>query len=158
MALSGGIKLVLLLCAIAAAGVVLMAAGGWYWWTHHSREFFESSRAVIDEGRAAGRRLDEGACLALAVDRHRKDAAGAMGAAVRNNLWLTGCLEASRPQRKFCEGVPPYDSPVAVGAWAGLACAKQGISDSFCSNLYSNVAKYCSSSRREARMARKQGG
>lgn len=152
MALSGGIKLVLVLCAIAVAGVLLMVAGGWYWWTQHSRDFFESSRTVMDEGRTAGRRLDEPACLALAIDRHRRQGSNSMTAAVRNNLWLAGCLETSRPQPRFCEGVPSYESPVAVGAWAGLACAQQGISDPYCGNLYSNVAKYCSSSRREDRM------
>jgi len=152
MALSGGARLVLVLLAIAAGGVALMTAGAWYWWTNHSQEFLDSGKAVMLEGRAAGRRLDEPACLAIAVDRHRREGGGSMTAAVRNNLWLAGCLETSRPQRQFCEGVPSYDSPVAVGTWAGLACAQQGISDPYCGNLYSNVAKYCSSSRRKDRM------
>jgi hypothetical protein len=154
MPMSSGVKLLLILLAIAAAGILAIGAGAWYWWSHHSKDFLESGKAVMLEGQAAGRKLDEAACVAFAVDRHRKDGAGSMGASVRNNLWLTGCLEASRPQPKFCEGVPSYDSAVAVGTWAGLSCAQQGLSDPYCGNLYGGVAKYCSSPARARKLGK----
>ena len=141
-------KLFVILAAIAVAGSLLIGGGAWYWWQHHSAEFLESGKAAIAEGQATGRRLDEGACMVLAIDRHKADWNRTMASAVRNNLWLSGCLDASRAQDKFCEGVPSQDDVVAAGLWAASSCARHGFSDSYCGNLFSSAVKYCGSAKR----------
>ena len=145
-------KLFVILAAIAAAGLLLIGGGAWYWWKHHSAEFLESGKAAMTEGQAAGRRLDEGACMVLAIDRHKADWNRTMASAVRNNLWLSGCLDASRAQEKFCDGVPAKDDVVGAGLWAASSCARHGFSDSYCGNLFSSAVKYCGSAQRAEKL------
>jgi hypothetical protein len=146
------VKLFAILAAIAVAGSLLVGGGAWYWWTHHGAEFLDSGKAAMMEGQASGRVLDEGGCMTQAIERHKADWNRTMASAVRNNVWLSGCLDASRVQEKFCDEVPSYDNVVAAGLWAASACANQGLSDSYCGNLVSNAVKYCSSPKRAEKL------
>src|SRR5512147_853425 len=98
-------KLIAILLAIAVAGTALIGAGVWYWWSHYSAEFIESGKSAISEGEASGRSLDEGGCMTRAIERHKADWNRNVASAVRNNLWLSGCLQTSRIQDHFCDGV-----------------------------------------------------
>ena len=145
-------KLFAILAAIAVAGALLVGGGAWYWWSHHSAEFLESGKAAMMEGKASGRALDEGGCMTRAIERHKADWNRSMASAVRNNVWLSGCLNASRVQEKFCDEVPSYDNVVAAALWTASTCASLGLSDSYCGNLVSNAVKYCSSSKRAEKL------
>lgn len=146
------VKLLSILAAIALAGALLIGGGGWYWWTHYGTEFLESGKTAIMEGEASGRSLDESGCMAQAIERHKADWNRTMISAIRNNVWLSGCLDTSRVQEKFCEGVPSDDDVMAAALWAASACANQGLSDSYCGNLVSNAVKYCSSPKRAEKL------
>jgi hypothetical protein len=145
-------KLFALLVAIAVAGAALIGGGAWYWWEHHSSGFLASGKAAMMEGEASGRTLDESGCMVQAIERHKADWNLTLASAVRNNLWLSGCLDASRAQEKFCDNVPSYGNVVAAGLWAASACANHGLSDSYCGNLFSSAVKYCSSPRRAEKL------
>ena len=139
----------LLIIIAAVLGVALLIAGGaWYWWRQNASEFLDAGAAAIAEGQNSGRGADEAGCMAAALERHKADGSKRMGAAVRNNLWLTACLDASKAKEKFCDGVPAHDSLLAVGAWAGASCVQQGFADPYCGNLFAVVTKYCSSPQR----------
>ena len=146
-------KLFAILVAIALGGVLLIGAVGWYWWHNHSTDLLEAGKTAIGEGEAAGRQLDEGACIVLAIDRHKADWNLTMASAVRINLWLGGCLETSRVQERFCDGVPDKDDVLAAGLWAASSCARHGLSDSYCGNLFSTVARYCASPNRAGKLS-----
>lgn len=148
--MSSGGKLLLILGLMAVGGVLLIGGGAWYWWQHHGMDFLESGKAVIEDGRKSGEKLQEGGCVALAVDRHK--AGPGMAATIRNSVWLTGCLDTSGPQADFCDGVPSPENPIAVGLWTAGACLQHGLSDSYCSSLFQNVPKYCSSPARAEKM------
>jgi hypothetical protein len=138
-------KLFLILLGIAVAGLLLIGAGARYWWDRHSAELIEAGKAAVADGQRTGSRIEEAACVVLAVESHKSNRQWGITSAVQNGLWLTGCLDASRPQQKFCEGVPSPDSPVAIGVWSATACAKHGSSDSSCHTIFQTVSKYCSS-------------
>ena len=148
------VKLLVILAAIAVGGSLLIGGGAWYWWTYHGTEFLESGKVAIMEGEASGRALDEGGCMAQAIERHKADWNRTMPSAIRNNLWLTGCLDTSRVQDKFCEDLPAEDDIMAAALWAASACANNGMSDSYCGKLVSNAVKYCSSPTRAKKLKR----
>ncbi len=145
-------KLLAILAAIAVAGTLLIGGGAWYWWTNHGTEFLDSGKAAMMEGEASGRSLDESGCMTQAIERHKADWNRTMASAIRNNVWLAGCLDASRAQDKFCDDVPSNDDVMAAALWAASACANQGLSDSYCGNLVSNAVKYCSSPKRAEKL------
>jgi hypothetical protein len=134
-------RLFLVLGLIAVGGLVLIGGVAWLWWDRNANELIESAKVVAAEGQKTGRNLQEGGCVGLALERHKSDPS--MVATIQNGLWLTGCLETSRPQKSFCESVPPQDNPVVSGVWAGSACAQYGFSDPYCHMLFQNVSKYC---------------
>lgn len=146
------VKLLAILAAIAVGGALLIGGGAWYWWTNHGTEFLDAGKTAIMEGEASGRALDESGCMAQAIERHKADWNRTMASAIRNNLWLNGCLDTSRAQDKFCDGVPANDDVMAAALWAASACANQGMSDSYCGNLVSNAVKYCSSPARAEKL------
>ena len=146
------VKLLAILAAIAVVGALVIGGGGWYWWTYHGKEFLDSGAAAMMEGEASGRALDEGGCMTQAIDRHKADLNRTMATAIRNNVWLAGCLNSSRVQEKFCDDVPAGDDIVAAALWAASACANNGMSDSYCGNLVSNAVKYCSSPKRAEKL------
>ena len=145
-------KLFLILAGIAAVGVLVIGAGAWYWWDRHSQEVIEAAKLAVADGQKAGRRVEEAACVVLALERHKSDWNRGMASAVRNGLWLNGCLDAAKPQQRFCDGVPPPDSAIASGVWAGTACAQHGFSDPYCQTLFRNVSKYCASPQRAEKL------
>ena len=145
-------KLFLTLVIIAIGGLLLIGGGAWYWWNQHSAELIEAAKATVAEGQQSGRTLEESGCVIQALERHKADWNRTMASAIRNGLWLTGCLDASRPQQRFYDGVPPEDNPVATGVWAGSACVHYGLTDPYCHTLFQNVSKYCASPRRAAKL------
>jgi hypothetical protein len=142
-------KLFLILGLIAVGGVVLIGGGVWYWWKHHSAEFLEAGKATLADGRKSGESLEESGCVIHAVERHKAD--GSMGSVIRNSVWLSGCLDTSKPQQGFCDGVPSEDNPFAVGVWAAGACVHYGLADPYCHTLFQEVSKYCSSPARSGK-------
>ncbi len=145
-------KLFGILALVALGGAALIGGGGWYWWTHYGTEFLDSGATAMTEGQASGRALDEGGCMTQALERHKADWNRTLASAVRNNIWLSACLDASRAQERFCDDVPSYDNLVAAAVWSASVCANHNLADSYCGNLVSNAVKYCSSPKRAAKL------
>jgi uncharacterized membrane protein YhaH (DUF805 family) len=138
--------------AVAADVVLALAGSGWYWWAHHGEEFLASGRSATEEGRRAGASIDEGDCVVQALHRHTANGDLALGSSVLNALSLTGCLQTSRAQAPFCDGVPARNEAFAGGAWIAAECSQRGLSDNFCPNLFQQVVYYCSSPARAAKL------
>jgi len=147
--MSGIGKLFLILGLIAIAGLLAITGGAWYWWKHHSVEFLEAGKATLADGRRSGESLEEGGCVIRAVESHKGERS--IGSAIRNSVWLSACLQTSKPQQGFCDGVPSQDNPLAVGVWAASACAYHVLSDPYCHTLFQEISKYCSSPARAAK-------
>lgn len=139
---------------LTVVGSSLIGAGAWYWWNQHSGEFLNAGKAANAEGKKSGAGQKEGACLAEALARHKAGANGSFGTAVRNSVWLSSCLDASTPHEKFCVGVPGHTEIVAGSIWITQMCALHGLSDSYCTNLFQNIPKYCSSLGRVEKLNR----
>ena len=151
--MSGLGKLLLILGLVAVGGLALIGGGAWYWWKHYGTEMLEAGAATLEDGRKSGEQLQEAACVSLAVDRHKSGPG--LASTVRNSLWLSGCLDTSRPQADFCDGVPNEANPLAVGTWTAGACVQRGLADPYCSSLLQAVAKYCSSGARSEKLKKR---
>jgi len=141
--------------AIAIAGVAIIGAtlaGAWWWWQQNAERLKESARASYAEGRRAGAALTESGCLAAAFERHRDPQNQAFAESIRTNLILRGCLDVSRVEAAFCEGVPAKDNVVTLGAWAAQRCISLNFADSYCSQILTQVAKHCASPERALKL------
>lgn len=146
--MSSNAKVLLILIIIVLGLAAMVTGGAWYWWRQNSADLLESGSVAMDGGHKHGSATDEAGCIAAMVERHKADGSKQLGASVRNSLWLTACLEASKVNEKFCDGVPHGDSIIATGTWAATSCVQHGFSDPYCGNLFSAVPKYCSSPSR----------
>ena len=141
-------NLVLTLISIAVVGVIVIGGIAWFWWQQNSAEFISNAKVVAAEGYKYGGNLNEGECVVRALEKHKADWNRSIMSGVRNGLWLTGCLSASKLEEKFCVDVPPESEFVSVGVWTGTVCAQHDFSDSYCPSLIRNISKYCSSTER----------
>jgi hypothetical protein len=145
-------KVFLTLAAIAVVGVLLVGGGAWFWWNHNGADMLEAGKVAIQEGQRSGTELTESSCVSTSMDRHKAGANSSFSSALRNNLWLTGCLNASKPQEQFCAGVPRQDEILTMAMWSAQKCAQSGIEDSTCPNLLQSIAKYCASPQRAEKL------
>lgn len=137
--------------------LLLLVAAGWYWWHANGESMMAEGKAAIIEGRKRGAAVDEAACVAEVLERHHLDREGSVSAVMARTIWLSGCLHTSRVAASFCEGVPPADELIKAGTWAGAACTQQGLDVGYCQPLYQQIAEYCSSPLRAAKVARPPG-
>ena len=108
--------------------------------------------AAIDGVRNNGSSSDQGDCLAHALRRHKAGDASSFGPAVINGAQLGSCLRLSRSSESFCAAVPVQSDADAVAAWARGSCARQGLTDVYCSSLMQQVPMYCSAPARAAKI------
>jgi hypothetical protein len=144
-----------LLLAIVLAGlaiVVAVAIGAWWWWKENAEQLKESAKAAYAEGQRAGANLSESDCLARAVTRHGNKDNQTILESIRSNLIFRGCLDTSKVERKFCDGVQPKDDLLSHATWAAQSCANVGFTDSYCPQMMGQLAEYCSSQKRAAKL------
>jgi hypothetical protein len=145
----------LIVIAVIFAAFVLMISAGWYWWHVHGESVVTSGRAALTDGRRRGAGVDEAACLAEVLQRTRADQDGGMSEVIARSIWLDGCLGTSRPAASLCEGVPPPHEIINMSHWVLAACTRQDLANPGCQSLLQEVAKYCASPGRAAKLARR---
>jgi len=145
-------KVVLWIFGVLFALVLIVAGAGYWWWQKNAAGMMEAANAAMLDGRKRGAAMEESGCVTEAVGRHKADTNPSIAGSVKNGLFLRGCLDASKAQAKFCEGVPAKGNAVQIGVWAGQACAGAGLSDTYCPSLMQQVAEYCSSQARTSKL------
>ena len=106
------------------------------------------------KGDARGSAVDETTCVAEVRQRQRADVDGKLGEAISRSIWLNGCLESSRAVASFCEAVPAPTEFLKLGTWVSENCSGEGVAgQEGCQSIYQEVAKYCASPRRAAKLA-----
>jgi len=131
------------------AGLALLLAGGVrYVWAVHGDHILAAGKASMDEGRQDGLSLGESGCLADALQRHGSESTVSFTSSVSNGLRLSGCLESSGTEARFCDRVPALGEILTAATWANAACTLQGFSDPSCPNIFQSVVRYCASAGR----------
>jgi hypothetical protein len=120
-------------------------------WAVRGESILAAGRASMAEGRQAGLSRGESGCLADALRGHGRDDPVSLASSVSNSARLSGCLESSRREAHFCDGVPAQHDILAVAMWVNAACSQPGFSDPFCQNIFHSVARYCASADRDGK-------
>ncbi|MGB8508792.1 MAG: hypothetical protein WCD76_10325 [Pyrinomonadaceae bacterium] len=128
--------LVLVLCAAGVVGF------GVYMWRQHGPQLIESSKRTMDEGGEYGGTTDNQGCVNEAVARHRKSEG--FGDLIKTNLFLSACLDTSRPTPAFCDEVPKRMEFIKGAQWQMEQCQHYGLStEKQCGQLFQRVQQFC---------------
>lgn len=126
--------LVMLLVAAVVAGVYVVRRYG--------PELVEATKRNVEEGQEYGRRTDNEGCLNEAVARQVR--AEGFRDLFKNNLFIRGCLEASRPTPGFCDDVPHRTDFMKAIAWQAQQCQRHGLTQQQqCGQLFQQVQQFC---------------
>src|SRR5712691_4891690 len=128
---------VILLVLVIAAGV----AAGIYWLSAHSGEFLEKSKQSMVEGQRFGKATDNQGCLTESISRYKQDTG--FSGALSTQLFLQGCLQASRETPGFCDDVPKRTEFIRSAQWQQQQCAHNNLRDSYCPQIFSQVQTFC---------------
>lgn len=143
--MSTWIKALLIISICFVLLIVGVVAFGAYWLSTHKDELVKTAENARADGAAFGARTDNQGCLTEVLRRHKEH--HGFSDAILNNLFLSGCLQASRPTSGFCDGVPKTSEIKDSVSWRLKKCTDAGLSDSYCSNLFGEVQKYCESDK-----------
>ena len=149
-------KKVLLIIFGGLFAVAIAVVGGGYWFfKHQAADFFKETQAAAAEARKAGANMSEVLCFDRAAERLKTPAGRSISGSIRNSVVLTACMQASQPIASFCDGVPEYGNILSGAVWEAKTCAAidEGGAE-YCTHLVREVAKYCSSPLRAAKLAR----
>ncbi len=139
--MSRTIKIILIVGGSVALLFVIVVGAGVYLLSKHGGEYLEAGKRTIEEGEQAGRRTDNAGCLREALARHKQNPS--FTNSIANNLFLRGCLEASRPTEGFCDDVPKPTEFVKAAQWQIRRWQQAGLSDNYCKQLFSQVQSFC---------------
>ena len=139
--MSGLVKGLLISGGVIVLVVLIIIGVGVYWVSMHGGEWLDKTKKSVAEGQDFGKGTDNQGCLAEAISRHRKDAS--MSSAIGTQVFLAACLPSSRETPDFCEGVPGRMEFLKSGQWQVEQCHKEGLTDSYCPQLFAAVQNFC---------------
>ncbi len=139
--MSRNVKIILSVVVSVVLLFIVVVGASVYWLSKHTGEYLEAGRQTIEEGERYGQRTDNAGCLREALARHKGNTS--FTSSLANNLFLRGCLEASRPTESFCNDVPKPTEFVKTARWQIRQCQQAGLSDSYCGQLFSQVQSFC---------------
>jgi len=134
---------VLLIIAIVVVVLILGVVGtGVVWWMKNKDALMARAKEVVAEGKEFGGHSDNQACVDEALNRYKKEPG--FGSAMSTNIFLRGCLEASKPTDGFCESVPKTTDFMTSAEWQLEQCRRVDLAkDSYCRQLFQPVQQFC---------------
>jgi hypothetical protein len=142
------LKVLLIVGGLLFVLVVAAAVGLFYVARTYGPRLAEAGKHSMEEGREYGRRTDNEGCLNEAVARHAR--AEGFQELLKNTLFLTPCLEASKPTPHFCDDVPGRMEIMKGAQWQMDECKRYGLKpESQCGQLFQQVQQFCERRRAE---------
>jgi hypothetical protein len=84
--------------------VVGVIAAGVFWLSRNKDTLIARGKAVVTEGKDAGRKTDNQCCIDQSIFRYKK--APGFANSIEASVFMQTCLQHSRPTPGFCDGVP----------------------------------------------------
>jgi hypothetical protein len=140
-------KVILGIVAAIVLVVILAVIGVVLWWQkgggkEMAKSAIESAEKSEKEGKDFAKNADNEQCVAEALQRDRRNSS--MSGAIGTNLFLQGCLRASKETPGFCTGVPKPTQLIDGPRWQIDQCRKRGAAnDQFCPQLMQKIQEHC---------------
>ena len=138
----GWAKTVIIVTVILVLLVTGAIAGGVYWLARSKDALTARSKAITTEGTDFGHRTDSQGCVDESVSRYKK--APGFGSSISTSIFMTACLDASRPTRGFCAEVPNQRNFSRSPEWRIEQCRHFDLaSDKYCAEFFGPVQQFC---------------
>lgn len=127
-----------------AVVVVIGAIGigvGIYWFSTHGRELLDKSMQSMADGRKFGAGTDNEGCVTESTSRYKQSPG--FNSALSTQLFLQGCLQASRETTGFCDTVPKRTEFIKSASWQAEQCSRHDLRDSYCPQIFAQVQTFC---------------
>ncbi len=131
---------------IAAVLMVLLVVGaigaGIWWWSRNKDTLIARGKAVVAEGKDAGRKSDNQGCVDQSISRYKK--APGFASSIETSIFMQTCLQNSRPTPGFCDEVPRETEFIKTAQWRIAQCSRVDLSsDHNCQQLFKPVQQFC---------------
>ncbi|HQR35206.1 MAG TPA: hypothetical protein PLK30_20880 [Blastocatellia bacterium] len=118
--------------------VLMLGAGACvYYFSQLTGQIKEDQKAAERFGETA----DQAACLKETFARSKGKSS--ITAAASNSIFLSTCLQKSRPTPGFCDDVPSSDDKEKTKAWIKNKCQEVGEDNLTCGSVYGIVLGHC---------------
>jgi hypothetical protein len=132
----------LIISVVVVVIIIAMGIGiGIYWFSTHGRAFLDQSVQSMAEGRKFGLGTDNQGCVTQTLSRYKKSPG--FNSALSTQLFLKGCLPASKETPGFCDTIPRQTEFVKSARWQAEQCAQQSLRDSFCPQIFAQLQTFC---------------
>ena len=131
---------------VAAALLVTCFGGGYYLLNHYAGPMMEQTKIVVKEGKEFGINTENSACLSEAKTRYTDE--NEMTGGMKEMMFLSSCLRASKVTPGFCDGVPSARDIAKSQPWQKEQCGGTiGPRDVKCSLLMAALQEHCHPAR-----------
>jgi hypothetical protein len=138
----GWAKALIIVAVLLVVFVVAIVAAGVFWWSRNKDTLIAKGKAQVTEGKETGRATDNQGCVNQSVDRYKADRG--FTAVIGNSIFMSTCLQASRPTPGFCDDVPRQMEFTATAKWRLAQCEHFDLSgDKYCQQLFTPVQQFC---------------
>ncbi|MFN2492739.1 MAG: hypothetical protein ABR501_07645 [Pyrinomonadaceae bacterium] len=138
----GWAKALIIVAVIVVLLVVGAIAAGAFWWSRNKDTLIARGKAVVTEGKEAGRNSDNQGCVDQSIARYKK--APGFTSVIETSIFMQTCLQHSRPTPGFCDDVPKETEFSRTVEWRTTQCRQADLaSDNYCQQLFKPVQQFC---------------
>ncbi len=135
------LQLLVSLSGALLAFVMLTFGYGIYWWIGNRNRLVNEAIISQKDGISFGKTSDNKGCVKEAFQRH--DLCKTYRCHVKNNIFLTSCLDRSPKTIGFCRDVPRKRNLLESKKWRDEQCQIMGKDTPHCRKLHGLIQSRC---------------
>jgi len=138
----GWLKALLIVAIVVVVLIVGVVGAGVFWWMRNKDALMARAKEVVTEAKDFGRKTDNQGCVDEGISRYKKEPG--FSSAISNSIFMSTCLDASKPTPGFCNDVPTKNEFMKSAEWRRDQCRRIDLSkDNYCQQLFQPVQVYC---------------
>jgi hypothetical protein len=142
LTVTGFVKGLIISVVVLVVVIAIGIGAGIYWLSTHGGEFLEKTKQSMIDGRNFGKTTDNQGCVTETISRYKQSPG--FSAVLSTQLFLQGCLQASRETPGFCDNVPKRMEFMKSAQWQAEQCSQNNLlRDSYCPQIFAQVQTFC---------------